>query len=210
MRRITYRNTNMKNEIINNIIANKPKSIHDIIPSAFFTKYDSYDYVWSGNCFEWYYAIGKVIQPKTFLEIGVRFGFSFLPTLLGSEDITYALGWDLETYGNNQIANENLNTYYHGKCKWEILHIDSQLQTSLPMFFDLVSIDGCHDYFCKIHDLELAMKQSKYVILDDYDYHHDVRKATDFFLNKYADNIEWNQYLQTFRGSQLIKFKHDS
>ena len=185
----------------------KPKSIHDVIPSKFFTKYDSYDYVWSGNCFEWYYAISKVIKPKTFLEIGVRFGFSFLPTLIGSDTLEYALGWDLETYGNNTIARENINEYYHGSCKWEILHIDSQLEQELPQFFDLVSIDGCHEYDCKIHDLIMAMKKSQYVILDDYDYIPYVRSAVDFFLKEYSSNIEWNEYIPTFRGTQVIKFK---
>jgi hypothetical protein len=185
----------------------KPESIHDVIPSTFFTKYDSYDYVWSGNCFEWYYAISKVLQPKTFMEIGVRFAFSFLPSIIGSDVIEYALGWDLETYGNNAIAIDNLNTYYKGNAKWEILHIDSQEQTKLPQFFDLVSIDGCHEYDGKIHDLKLAMESSRYVILDDYDYIPNVRQATDFFLKEYNNRIEWNEYIPTFRGSQIIKFK---
>lgn len=196
-----------KSEIIGKILEYKPNSIHEIIPSEFFTKYDSYDYVWSGNCFEWYYAISKAIQPKNFMEIGVRFGFSFLPSLIGSENLTNAIGWDLETYGNNDIAKDNLSKYYKGKAKWEILHVDSQIENSLPDFFDLVSIDGCHDYKCKIHDLNLAMNSSRYVILDDYDYISEVRKATDDFLIEHRDRIEWNEYIQTFRGSQLIKFK---
>ena len=185
----------------------KPNSIHDTIQSEFFTKYDSYDYIWCGNYYEWNYAISKVLQPKSYLEIGVRFGFSFLPTLLGSEKLEYALGWDLETYGNNTIAINNLNKYYKGNCKWEILHINSQEQDKLPQFFDLINIDGCHDRNCKIHDLKLAMNQSKYVILDDYDYIPQVREATDFFLKEYRYRIDWNEYLPTFRGTQLIKFK---
>jgi len=194
-------------EILEAVYANKPASIHDVVPSEFFTKYDSYDYVWSGNCFEWYYALGKALQPKTFLEIGVRFGFSFLPTLLGSESLTYALGWDLETYGNNTVANENIAKYYPGSAKWEIQHLDSQQETKLPQFFDLVSIDGCHDYDCKVHDLKMCIGSCHYVILDDYDYHRDVRGATNFFLGEYSDAIEWSAYIPTFRGSQLIKFK---
>jgi len=194
-------------EILEAVYANKPASIHDVVPSEFFTKYDSYDYVWSGNCFEWYYALGKALQPKTFLEIGVRFGFSFLPTLLGSESLTYALGWDLETYGNNTVANENIAKYYPGSAKWEIQHLDSQQETKLPQFFDLVSIDGCHDYDCKVHDLKMCIGSCHYVILDDYDYHRDVRGATNFFLGEYSEAIEWSAYIPTFRGSQLIKFK---
>lgn len=195
--------------MIKELFANKPDSIFDIIPQEFFTKYDKYDYTLSGNCFEWYYAIAKTIQPKTFLEIGVRFGFSFLPTLVGSEKLEYALGWDLETYGNNDIANSNIKEYYKGNCKWELQHIDSQEKKELPQFFDLVSIDGCHDYSCKIHDLKLAMNKSHYAILDDYDYHTDVRNSTNQFMHDNVKSIDWALYIPTFRGTMLIKFKND-
>jgi len=193
--------------IIQEIYKAKPNSIHDVIPSEFFTKYDSYDYVWSGNCFEWYWAISEVIKPKTFLEIGVRFGFSFLPTIQASPNMEYALGWDLETYGDNKIAKENIGKYYTGDAKWEILHKDSQAETELPQFFDLVSVDGCHDYYCKIHDLKMCIGKCQYVILDDYDYHQDVKKAIDFFLRVFEQHIEWSEYIPTFRGSILIKYK---
>ena len=178
-----------------------------MIPQEFFTRYDTYDYVWSGNCFEWYWALGKAIQPKSFFEIGVRFGFSFLPTMQSSENLDYALGWDLETYGDNKIATDNIGRYYKGNAKWEIKKIDSQLEKELPQKFDLISIDGCHDYDCKIHDLELCIGSGAYVIIDDYDYHNDVRISTDAFLRNNKENLEWNEYLPTFRGSQLIKFK---
>ncbi len=194
-------------EIIQQIYDAKPASIHDVIPSEFFTKYDSYDYVWSGNCFEWYWALGKVLNPTSFLEIGVRFGFSFLPTIQTATNCKYALGWDLETYGNNDIAIRNISEYYHGDCVWDIQHVDSQMQMSFPQFFDLVSIDGCHDYECKIHDLKLCIGRCNYVILDDYDYIPQVRQAVDDFLKTFPEHIEWNEYIPTFRGSQLIKFK---
>ena len=193
--------------MINQILGNKPDSIFDVIPHEFFTAYDKHDYTMSGNCFEWYYAISKAIQPKSFMEIGVRFGFSFLPTLVGSDNLEYALGWDLETYGNNEIAKNNISRYYTGGCKWELEHIDSQEKTELPRFFDLVSIDGCHDYNCKIHDLKLAMANCRYAILDDYDYHSDVRNSTNQFMRDNVKNIDWGLYLPTFRGSMLIKFK---
>lgn len=192
--------------ILEEIKKYKPDSIHDIIPSPFFTKYDSYDYVWSKNCFEWNYAIAKYLQPKTFLELGVRFGFSFLPTLLGSEKLEYALGWDLETYGNNQIANSNIKEYYNGNCRWEIQHIDSQKVEELPQFFDLINIDACHDYDCKIHDLKLAMRNCRWVIIDDYDYHSDVRRAVDYFTDNFSKNIKQQFYIPTFRGTKMIEF----
>jgi len=195
------------NNMIEELFKNKPNSIHDVIPSAFFTKYDSYDYVWSGNCFEWYWALAKTIKPKTFMEIGVRFGFSFLPMLAGTDTLEYALGWDLETYGNNDIARSNIGEYYKGNCRWEVLHMDSQAETELPQFFDIVSIDGCHDYNCKIHDLNMAAKNCRYIILDDYDYHTDVRNSVNQWMRDNVKLIDWALYIPTFRGSQLIKIK---
>lgn len=71
----------------------------------------------------------------------------------------------------------------------------------------LFFIDGCHDYNCKIHDLKMAMEKTKYVIIDDYDYHTDVRNSVSQFMRDYAKRIEWSLYIPTFRGSQLIKFR---
>ena len=194
--------------MIEQLFKNKPDSIHDIIPSDFFTTYDSYEYVWSGNCFEWYYAISKTLKPKSFLEIGVRFGFSFLPTLLGNQKMKNALGWDLETYGNNNIETRNhIEKYYNGTTKWRLDSVDSQLQQELPGFYDLISIDGCHDYGCKIHDLNLCLGKCNYIILDDYDYHVDVRKSVNDWMRSNIKSIEWSLYIPTFRGSMLIKLK---
>lgn len=198
-----------KEEILDAILAAKPKSIHDCINEEFISKYDRSDYVWSGNCFEWYWAVGQALQPKTFMEIGVRFGFSFLPTIQASDAMEYALGWDVEEYGDNKLATINIETHYKGNCKWELQHVDSQLMDKLPQFFDFVSIDGCHEYDCKIHDLKLCINSCHFVLLDDYDYHKVVRDATDYFLENYREHIEWNEYIPTFRGSQLIKFKHN-
>lgn len=194
--------------MIEELFKNKPNSIHDIIPSEFFTTYDSYDYVFSGNCFEWYYAISKTIKPKSFLEIGVRFGFSFLPTLLGNSEMETALGWDLETYGNNNIETRNhIEKYYNGTTKWGLDRVDSQIETELPGFYDLISIDGCHDYECKIHDLNLCLGKCNYIILDDYDYHKDVRNSVNDWMKNNIKSIEWGLYIPTFRGSMLIKLK---
>ena len=59
----------------------------------------------------------------------------------------------------------------------------------------------------KIHDLKMAMTQTTYCLLDDYDYHSYVKQAIDDFLRDYSDYIEWSEYIPTFRGSYLIKFK---
>lgn len=215
----------MLQEKIQSIIDNTPDSIFEILPEECFKRHDINDYVYSWHnrnkelsqglsdnggkpCFETYYALAKVLNPKSFLEIGVRFGYSFIPTLIGGNEIEYALGLDLETYGNNAIANSNIKEFYKGNATWELKHLNSQEIIELPQFFDLVSIDGCHNYHCKIHDLKLAMNNSTYVIIDDYIYHYDVRRATDDFLKEFSHNIENALYLDTFRGSMLIEFKN--
>lgn len=216
---------------------NTPKSIYDVLPFECFQRHDVNDYVttWTETtkqmeadgvdykaddtwldkykgrpCFETYYALAKILKPTSFLEIGVRFAYSLIPSLIGGEQtIKTAIGIDLETYGNNDIATANLKEFYKGEIKWDLRHGNSQEMTELPQFFDLVSIDGCHEYGCKVHDLKLAMNNSSYAILDDYDYHQDVRRATDDFMRDFAHNIESSLYLPTFRGSMIIEFKEN-
>lgn len=189
----------------------KPENIHDVIESEFFTKYDISDYIFCKNYYEWNYAVAKYLQPKSFLEIGVRLGFSFLPTLIGAESLEYAQGWDLETYvyQGNKMSTDNISKYYKGNCNWNIEKINSQEVQKLPRKFDFINIDGCHDYDCKKHDLMLAMNDCSYALLDDYDYHFYVKEAIDDFMNEYENKIESSLYIPTFRGSMLIKFKND-
>ena len=199
--------------MIDSIIANKPNSIFDVVPRELFVADFDTAYLDSGNYWEWNYAIAKTIQPKTYLEVGVRFSYSFIPTLLGSESLEYALGYDLETYGNISHAKDNIEKYYKGSCKCELQHVDSQQIAELPQFFDLINIDGEHTVIGKMHDLHLTIDHCKYVIVDDYDYLRDVRVAVDWFLKEYGGNgwgrqsiIEWATYIPTFRGSMMIKY----
>ena len=192
---------------IDKVIELKPNSIHDVIPSEFFTKYDNYDYIWCGNYYEIYYALAKLVNPKSFLEIGVRFGFSFLPLMIGGDRLEYCLGYDNEEYGNNQIAIENISKYYHGNAKFEILKMNSHEIKSLPQFFDVISIDGDHCYDGKTQDLELTLDHAKYVIVDDYDYHPQVRVATDQFVINHKHKIESTHYIKSFRGTLIIVYK---
>src|ERR1017187_547429 len=94
--------------MIDKIIANKPDSIFDILPQELFAMDLDTNYAKSGNCWEWNYAIAKTIQPTSYLEVGVRFGYSLIPTLVAAPSLTYALGLDLEEYGSNSATEANL------------------------------------------------------------------------------------------------------
>ena len=186
-----------------------------VIPQSHVDKVEPmYDYSVSGNCEEWLYAVAKATRPTSFLEIGVRFAFSFLPVLYGAQEtLKYAEGWDLETYGNLEVATRNIKEHYTGNTEWVLKHLDSQQISELPQFYDFVNIDGCHDYECKMHDLRLTVGHARYVLVDDFDYLTQVRKAILDFLaevGQYGTKeslIEWAAYLPTFRGSFLFKYK---
>lgn len=200
--------------MIDQILANKPDSIFDILPEELFAMDLDTNYARSGNCWEWNYAVAKTIQPTSYLEIGVRFGYSLLPTLVAAPSLTYALGMDLEEYGSNSATKSNLEKYYHGDCNVQLEHIDSQQVTELPQYFTLINVDGCHTTACKMHDLRLAQNYCKYLLIDDYSYLPDVKRAIINWLDEVSVDgwgkpslIEWALHLPTFRGSYLVKFK---
>jgi hypothetical protein len=201
--------------MIDQIIKNKPDSIFDILPEELFAMDLNTDYARSGNCWEWHYSLGKTIQPKSYLELGVRFGGSFIPTLIGAGDsLEKATGLDLETYGNNSVSEENIRKYYKGNCEWDIQHCDTQLLKELPQYYDLIMIDACHDYSAKIHDLNLTIGHAKYVWVDDASYLVDVKRAIHDWIDQNGEDgwgrgsiIEWAAYMPCFRGAYLIKYK---
>lgn len=201
--------------MIDELIKNKPDSIFDVLPEELFAFDLDTNYGRSGDCWEFDYAIAKTIQPTSYLELGVRFAYSFLPVLLGAGDsLQKAKGLDLEVYGNNAVSVENIRKYYKGNCEWDIQHCDTQKLTELDQFYTLVKIDACHDYQAKIHDLNLTIGHAKYVWIDDVDYLVDVRRAVfDWLSGVGADGwgrkslIEWACYIPCFRGGMLVKYK---
>jgi hypothetical protein len=200
--------------MLDKIVACKPKSIFDIVPSEMFQFDINTDYAQSGNCWEWSYALAKAIQPTSYIEIGTRFGYSFIPTLIGGGDnLKTALGIDLEEYGNNSEVEKNIKKYYSGACKWNLVHADSQQMSELPHFADLIYVDGCHTYDCKMHDLRLTIGHCKYVFIDDASYLVDVKRAIHDFIDEVGVDgwgkkslIEWAAFIPCFRGAYLIKY----
>ena len=200
--------------MINQIITNKPDSIFDILPEELFAMDLNTDYARSGNCWEWNFAIAKAIQPTSYMEAGVRFGYSLIPTLVAAPSLTYALGLDLEEYGSNSATEANLKKYYTGDCNVHLEHVDTQSLTELPQYFTLINIDACHTESCKMHDLRLAQRYCKYLLIDDYAYLPDVKRAIINWLDEVSSDgwgkpslIEWATLIPSFRGSYLVKFK---
>ena len=84
----------------------KPISIFEHIPRDWFLKQTlEEDYIDSGNCYEYYYAIGNYYKPQTILEIGLLFGYSAAALILGAkENIKVFDSYDIDHYDRNFFA----------------------------------------------------------------------------------------------------------
>ena len=78
------------------IAALKPASIFDKVPRDFFLEDGNKgaEYIRSGNCYEWKYAVSAFLKPKSVLEIGVRYGYSLASFAFGSPKLERIEGWD--------------------------------------------------------------------------------------------------------------------
>jgi len=73
----------------------KPNDIYDVVPKALFMEdgiKDHDEYLRSLNYYEWYYAIAQFYKPKSYFEIGVRFGYSMGVMITAAPSIEKVLG----------------------------------------------------------------------------------------------------------------------
>jgi len=157
------------------------------------------------NYYNFYYSYGRHFKPKNIYEIGVRTGYTAYFLLLGSKALKYR-GIDLETYkvDSTKLALKLLKQVCNNI---DISICDSHTLKALDEKYDLIHIDGDHSYDGKIQDLELSLNNlsdNGVIIVDDYNSKLgvEVKKATDFFVNKYKLNI---MSLPTFTGHAILQ-----
>lgn len=185
------------------IRALKPKSIFDVVPERFFIERDEpghKEYIRCGNYYEWKYAVAAFLEPRSILEIGVRYGYSLACMIEGSGCAREVEGWDACLYDpdSNQKAQENLEPLLEDVC-FQFLKVDAcEVHSSIP--WDLVHIDGPHHYDGTKHCLEL-LKDSKAILVDDvYDCPDDMRACKDFVRETRRQHF----ILPSLRGDCLI------
>jgi 2-polyprenyl-3-methyl-5-hydroxy-6-metoxy-1,4-benzoquinol methylase len=154
------------------------------------------------------YAICKVINPQSILEVGVRYGYSAITFLNASPDASY-LGIDNDTnsFGGTKGAIEWAKKIT-AEYKTNFLIADTQEMTKFPgEFYDLIHIDGQQDGDGTFHDLELALHKGQWILLDGYFWSRENMLSATYFLEKYKQFIEYAIIIPSYAGDLLIKTK---
>lgn len=156
------------------------------------------------------WAVTHVLQPASILEIGVRFGYSAAAFLHGHSAAHY-VGIDLDTdsFGGKKGAI-NWAKEITQEFATKFIVADTQKMKRFPGdIYDLVHVDGQQDGDSSFHDLELAIKQGRYVLLDGYLWTRQNFIAVSDFLFKYADLLDFYGVIPGYAGELLIKVSEE-
>jgi 2-polyprenyl-3-methyl-5-hydroxy-6-metoxy-1,4-benzoquinol methylase/predicted O-methyltransferase YrrM len=152
------------------------------------------------------WAIANVLKPTSILEIGVRFGYSAQAFLHGNPDARY-IGIDLDTNSYGGVkgainwAKETTQSF-----DADFIIADTQTLEHLPgNIYDLIHVDGQQDGDGSFHDLELALKQGRYVLVDGYFWTRQNYIAVSDFLFRYANLLDFYGVVPGYAGELLIK-----
>ena len=178
---------------------------------------------WNFRTLEFYeeyrlkYAIAKMIQPRSILEIGVRFGYSAHSFLFAAPTSWY-LGLDVDepSWGPykgipREWAEENLAKHFpntmigteHVNTQADIVDISSTAR------FDLVHIDADHSYKGALHDMTQFWPFCRGVmVVDDVTEILPVELAVEDFLKSTPSALLCGN-MTALRGAALIVRDND-
>ena len=157
------------------------------------------------------YAICKALEPKTILEIGVRYGYGAITFLSAVPDAQYlGIDNDTDTFGGSKGAiqwakkiTKNFDATF--------LIANTQEMVALPgEDYDLIHIDAQQDGDGTFHDLDLALPKAKWILVDGYFWSHENMISSTYFLNKYKQFIEYAIIIPSYAGDLLIKTKESA
>jgi len=161
------------------------------------------------------YFFARGLRPRSIVEIGVRGGYSSYALLSGAKEyVERYLGID----NNSSLHGGMVGYIEHAKklllssfpsVKIEFMICDSSTIKELPSSFDLGYIDGNHDFDFCYSDLALFSKFCTHVLIDDFDYIPDVKRAVTQFLSTNPSLFRVGVYVPSFRGHIFLS-KNDS
>jgi cyclopropane fatty-acyl-phospholipid synthase-like methyltransferase len=156
------------------------------------------------------WAIARVLQPRTILEIGVRYGYSG-HAFLDACPTAHYLGIDLDSEISGGVK---------GAIDWaktilqpfpaEFLITNTQTLATFPgQTYDLIHVDGQQDGDGSFHDLTLACQQSRYILVDGYHWTSQNFLAVNDWLLENRDRLDWYAAIPGYAGEMLIKVAED-
>jgi SAM-dependent methyltransferase len=153
-------------------------------------------------------AIAHVLQPETILEIGVRFGYSGAAFLHGAPRARYTgIDLDTDTFGGEKGAISWAHRILPAD-RSELVVADTQKLQRLPGgIYDLVHVDGQQDEAGTFHDLVLAVRQARYILVDGYFWTRENFTAANEFLWRFREDLEYYLVIPGYAGEMLIKVK---
>lgn len=159
------------------------------------------------------WAISKAIEARSILEIGVRYGYSAHAFLSGSPQAEY-IGVDADepSFGGDigavDWAREALQKEGFSV---EIIKSNTQKWSRLPDgCYDLVHVDGQQDGDGTYHDLDMAIMQSKYILVDGYHWTRQNFLAVNEWLWNNRAAVEFSINIPGYAGDLLIRSKFQS
>lgn len=152
------------------------------------------------------WAIARILNPTSILEVGVRYGYSARAFLDACPNAQY-VGIDADRASFGGIvgalgwAATSLADY---RCTF--LPLDSQTINRFPgKRYDLIHIDGQQDGDGTWNDLEKALFQAKYILVDGYLWSDENFAASNQFVKRFAKQIDWTLMIPGYAGELLIK-----
>jgi SAM-dependent methyltransferase len=152
------------------------------------------------------WAIAKVLQPNSILEVGVRFGYSAAAFLDACPAAHYVgIDADRAEFGGIPGAIEWAKKITAGFSA-EFLVADSQELKRFPgEVYDLIHVDGQQDGDGTFHDMELACKQARFVLADGFFWTRQNFLALSEFLFQRRDLLEYYCVIPGYAGELLLK-----
>ena len=138
---------------------------------------DRDEYWWKlPNYYPFFYGLGKSLMPKSYLEIGTRYGYSLVSIYLGARNtLSQITSIDLQQYKDKSqtYAKGNLLAKEY-KGQYEFLAASSRDQKTREKLtgrlYDLVFVDGDHSYKGAMEDIIFYWNNvapGRFMIIDD-------------------------------------------
>ncbi|GGF75152.1 hypothetical protein GCM10011332_31470 [Terasakiella brassicae] len=152
------------------------------------------------------WSIAKVVDPKSILEIGVRYGYSAISFLDAAPQASYTgIDLDVAQFGGEVDA---IDWAKRITAPYETQFIigDSQEMHEFPAgMYDLIHVDGAQNGDSTYRDLEKAILQGRYILVDGYFWTKENLLASSVFMKDYKHLIEYSLVIPGYAGELLIK-----